>query len=188
MALRLVELYQARFQVINKTILSVLILLVSGCSMQAVDFKDKTPKLVLEEYFTKNISARGAFFDRKGDIKTRILINTSGSWDGKVLTLNEQLKYESGEVHKRTFLISKVSDNLYTVRCDEFVGEGTIESYGNALHWTYKLKEHSKQAGGWTLSFDDWMFLSEDNYIINRATAYKWGFRVGDVVLSLKPE
>lgn len=164
----------------------LLLLAFSGCtSMNTKDFKHTSPQLILEEYFTKNISGRGAFFGRSGKLGSRMTVKTSGEWDGKILTLKEDLRYESGETHHRTFYITKLNEHEYEVRCDEIVGVGRIESYGNTLHWTYYLKEQSKQVGGVTLAFDDWMFLSEDNYIINRATVSKFGLTIGDVFLSL---
>ena len=31
--------------------------------------------------------------------------------------------------------------------------------------------------------FDDWMYLQENNILINKAKVTKWGFKVGEVLL-----
>ena len=158
----------------------------TGCAvMDAGDFQDKNPKLVLEDFFSGKGEGRGAFFSRSGGISTRFTLKTDGKWDGKVLTLKENLRYESGEEHQRTYEITKIDPNHYSIACDEVVGLGTIESFGNTLHWQYVLKENSEQAQNIAITFDDWMFLSEDGQIIDRAFASKFGFAVGEVFLTL---
>ncbi len=167
--------------------LSFLLSIISCAPMNIEQFQNKNPRLVLEEYFAQPLSGRGAFFGRSGELKTRFMVHTTGAWDGNVLTLKEQLRYESGEEHQRTFRIKKLDANHYEAACDDFVGVGTIEAAGDALHWNYYLKEQSKQAKGITLHFDDWMFLAEDGFIINRAWASKFGLGVGEVFISLAP-
>ena len=36
----------------------------------------------------------------------------------------------------------------------------------------------------WEIQFDDWMFLVDEQVMINRAVMSKFGFRLGEVTLS----
>lgn len=157
-----------------------------GCSsMKVEDFAQQSPRFLMEEYFVGKTKGNGIFFDRSGTARVFFTVDLEGKWDGKVLNLSEVLTYSSGEVLKRDYKITKVSEELYIATTPDIVGEATIKSSGNALNWSYRLKQ---DIGGsiWTLTFDDWMFLSSDGTVLNRAWASKFGFGVGEVFMSIK--
>ena len=37
-----------------------------------------------------------------------------------------------------------------------------------------------------TVKIDDWLFLNEDDVLINRAEMFKFGFKVGEILISFK--
>lgn len=139
-----------------------------------------------ESIFAQTLHGVGAVFYRSGRLKTRFSIFASGKWDGKKLTIEESLRYESGEHHHRTFEISKVNDDYYTAECSEFVGPSTIRRKGGGFQWRYRLREDSKEAHRVTLTADDRLFLSSDGTIIDHAILRKFGVRVGDVFMTLR--
>jgi len=65
------------------------------------------------------------------------------------------------------------------------VGEALGETAGNALRWRYVL---ALNVDGKTINvdFDDWMFLVDDQVMLNRSLMSKYGFALGEVTLSLK--
>jgi hypothetical protein len=157
----------------------------TGCSsMLPQDFAESSPRFVVEEYFSGPTKGRGIFFDRFGSSRASFEVLLDGTWNGSVLTLREDFVYESGERSERVFEIKKIDEHHYEVRTEDIVGVGTIESYGNALRWRYKLRQKIGESV-WTLSFDDWMFLRSDGVVLNRAWASKWGIGVGEVFMSV---
>ena len=38
----------------------------------------------------------------------------------------------------------------------------------------------------WEINFDDWMFLVDDQVMLNRAVMSKFGIRLGEVLLSFR--
>ena len=38
----------------------------------------------------------------------------------------------------------------------------------------------------YNVKFDDWMFLMDDEVMLNRAVMSKWGFRLGEVTLAFR--
>ena len=167
---------------------TLLILLSMGCSsMQPKDFDGSMPRLVPEEFFVGRTKGRGIFFDRFNNAQAHFEVLLDGSWKDGVLTLHEDFRYDSGESFQRVFEIRKLDDHNYEVRTEDIVGVGTIESYGNALRWSYRLKQKIGESV-WTLSFDDWMFLKSDGVVLNRAWASKWGFGVGEVFMAVTKE
>lgn len=140
-----------------------------------------------ETVFAGELHGWGAVFYRSGRLKTRFSVVASGRWDGSTLTIEECLRYESGEVPHRTFQIRKINEERYTAQCGEFVGPSTIRRHRAGFQWRYRLKENSKEAHRITLSADDQLFLCEDGTILDHEILRKFGVRVGDVFMILRP-
>lgn len=153
-----------------------------GPSMKPEDFASYAPRFIPEEYFSGKLKGQGMFYDRFENVRMRFTIDLEGSFDGEVLTLKENLLYETGEKLFREYRLRKLDQNTYRVETADMPEPGTIVSYGNALRWSYRLKQKIGESI-WTLSFDDWMFLQQDGLVLNRAFASKWGFRVGEVFM-----
>ena len=77
------------------------------------------------------------------------------------------------------------ADDLHDVgtRFLDVVGEAIGEVAGNALRWRYVL---ALPVDGKTyhVDFDDWMFLMDDKVMLNRSYMSKWGFDLGEVILT----
>jgi hypothetical protein len=147
--------------------------------MKPEEFDGATPRFVLEDYFAGKVRAWGVFQDRFGRLRRQFVVDIEGSWDGEVLTLVEDFVYRDGETDRRVWNIRKIDEHRYEGTADDVVGTATGISYGNALNWQY---DFDLQVGDGTfrVHFDDWMFLQDENVMINRADVTKWGFAVGE--------
>ena len=63
---------------------------------------------------------------------------------------------------------------MYSGIADDVIGEAKGISSGNALNWKYKLNLRVKDSTI-KVDFDDWMFLQDENILVNRAVVKKWG-------------
>ena len=63
---------------------------------------------------------------------------------------------------------------MYSGIADDVIGEAKGISSGNALNWKYKLNLRVKDSTI-KVDFDDWMFLQDENILMNRAVVKKWG-------------
>jgi hypothetical protein len=138
-----------------------------------------------EEFFEGQLRGHGLFLDRFGQLRRTFVIDLKGTRQGDNVTLEEHLQYDDGEEIYRTYTITKTSDNHYIATADSgLVGDAKIASYGNTLNWRYKYRQ---EVGGreWILSFDDWMFRQSDDLVLNWARVTKWGFRVGELFMSI---
>jgi hypothetical protein len=63
------------------------------------------------------------------------------------------------------------------------VGSAEGQQSGNAFYWTYTL---SLPVDGRVIEvqFDDWMYLMNQQVMLNKASMSKWGFGLGEVTLS----
>ena len=173
-----------------RTLLSVLLLLMaaialSGCTARIDDYAGTTPVLKLEEFFNGPLVAYGMIQDRSGQVTQRFEVEMVGTWDGPEGVLDEQFVWDDGRKEERIWYLTKVGENRYNGTASDVVGvaEGTVQ--GHALHWVYKLQV---PVGERTLNItlDDWMFLIDENRLINRTEMRYFGFRVGEITLYIE--
>lgn len=153
--------------------------------MKIQSFGDKKPEFIPETFFAGKTLGTGQFWDRFQKLSLSFSVELDGKWDGKILTLDEILRYDSGEVFNRQYIIEKIDQHLYTLKSSDLAEEGTIEAYGNSLKWTYYLNQKIGDSIV-KLYFDDWMFLQPNGIVLNRAFAQKFGFGVGEVIMSIQ--
>jgi len=162
------------------------VLLLEGCASIKIEDLPKTKQtLVIEDYFTGKSKAYGILFDRNGVPQRQFSVDLVGTWDeaSKTLTLDEDFIFNDGEKSKRKWVITKVGDKQYTGRASDVVGEARGASHGNAFQWKYVLNVPYK-GNTLALKIDDWLYLNDDNVLINRSIMYKYGFKVGEIVIS----
>jgi hypothetical protein len=150
--------------------------------MKIEEFEGSAPAFRPEEYFLGDIKAWGFFQDRFGAIRREFVVEIEGTMDGDVLVLDERFEYRDGEKDRRVWRITKTGEGEYEGTADDIVGIARGRAVGRAMRWEY---EHDLQVGDstWRVRFDDWMFLQDDRVMMNRSTIYKFGFKLGDVVI-----
>lgn len=156
-----------------------------GTTMDVRDFSKQQPKLILEDYFSGRTQATGLFEDRFGNVRSQFVVDIDGRWDGETLTLEESFQYVDGETEFRLWEIRKTGLGTYVGTTENVIGQAKGEVAGNSFHWTYKF---NLKVGDdiWKVKFDDWMFLQADGVLLNKATVYRWGIKIGTVFLSFK--
>lgn len=177
-----------RLGVLVVIVMAASALLLSSCSTNSIQSVAVTkPELKIEEYFQGKSKAYGILFDRSGVPTRNFLVDLEGTWDEKtqMLTLDEYFEFDDGEKSFRQWKIKKLANNKYTGEADDVIGTAYGESKGNAFHWNYVLDVPYK-GSTIALNLDDWMYLSEDNVLINKAKMSKFGFKVGEILISFK--
>ncbi|WP_455373486.1 DUF3833 domain-containing protein [Limibacillus halophilus] len=163
--------------------LLLLAIVLTGCSsMKPEDFAGREPKLVLEEYFLGQTKAWGIFEDRFGRLRRSFVVDITGTWDEEkqLLTLEEDFLYDDGETDQRVWEVTKLGPHRYNGRAADVVGVAEGKIYGNALNWKYDIDLKTKDSS-LRVTFNDWMFLQDEETLINRAKVTKWGILVGEV-------
>ena len=166
-------------------LLLTLTLLSCASDMNVKNFENQTPRFVLEDYFDGKTKAWGMFHDRFGNLKRSFKVDITGTLDNDTLTLDEKFVYNDGEKESRIWSIKILGNNKYSGTADDVIGEATGISSGNALNWKYKLNLKVKESTV-AVDFDDWMFLQDDNILMNRAEVKKWGIVLGVVSITFK--
>ncbi|MEX0385633.1 DUF3833 domain-containing protein [Spiribacter onubensis] len=164
-------------------LIAAVALILAGCAGVAPrDYAGETPEFRIEDYFDGKVHAWGMFQARNGEVRRRFTVDIDGTVEGDRITLDEHFTYADGETDRRVWEIERIDDHTYEGRAGDVVGVATGKRYGNALNWRYTL---ALDVGDrtWNLQFDDWMYLTDENTLINKAEVTKFGFRVGTVTL-----
>ena len=160
--------------------------LLAGCaSVTPDDYRAEKPVLELDRYFTGTIDAWGMFTDRQGKVVKRFTVVMRCTWNGDIGTLDEDFSYSDGTKEKRIWTIRKLGPGRYSGTAADVVGEAIGIASGNALNWRYvlDLKVGDKS---YHVNFDDWMYLMDDDVMLNRAAMSKFGLYLGEVTLAFR--
>ena len=156
-----------------------------ACAPLAKEYQGESPNFNIEEFLTGEVTGQGVFLDRAGRVKTRFRVDIKGEKEGAELALYETILYVNGDKEERVWRISRDSENALRARTGDVIGEATISNYGFAAQWRYQMA--LKVEGEiYHLNFDDWMYQLGDGVMLNRASVSKWGFGVGEVIISFR--
>ena len=174
------------FKSTKSILLIILLFLITSCSnnsaMKPEDFKDKKPRLVIEEYLSGNVKAWGILQNRSGKVTRQYSADLNGIWDGKKLILDEKFDWNDGEVQKRQWTIDKIDEHNYEGTAGDVVGKAKGYSYGPAFKFEYVLLVPVK-GKEMKITFDDWIFMQDERVAINRATMTKFGIKVAELTV-----
>jgi len=161
-------------------------LLLTGCAGPTpADYAAQTPRLDLKQYFNGKLLAHGIVTDRSGKVLQRFTVQMTGTWQGDTGTLDERFTYADGRKETRVWTLTRGADGRYTGRAADVLGEAQGQAAGNALNWRYTLLL-PVDGRTWEVQFDDWMFLVDEQVMLNRAVMSKFGIRLGEVLLSFQ--
>lgn len=164
--------------------LLVMSLTLSACSSVEVQrYQQQQPKLELKRYLNGDLRAWGMFTDRFGEVVKRFEVRMKGSWQGNQGLLEEDFFYSDGTKQRRVWQIEEIGPGQYRGKAEDVIGEAIGEASGNALRWRYTLALPI-EGRIFHVQFDDWMFLINEQVMINRAKMSKFGVELGEVTLS----
>ncbi|MBM2885425.1 DUF3833 domain-containing protein [Chromobacterium phragmitis] len=172
-----------------RPLLLAMVALLAGCAGPAVsDYAANRPLLDPGQFFLGKTEAWGMFQDRQGRLVKRFTVAMDGERRGDEIVLNERFQYSDGTRQQRVWRLQPLGGGRWRGRAADVVGEAQGEAAGNALRWRYTLRL-PVDGKEYDVQFDDWMFLQDDNSLLNRATMSKFGFPLGEVTLFFrKPE
>lgn len=157
-------------------------LFIVGCSTQIEDYQNERPVLKLEEFFNGELVAYGMVQDYSGKVIQRFKADLQGTWDGNNGVLDEQFYYADGTTDERSWRITKTGENSYEGRAADVADVAMGTTAGNVLNWSYTLIIE-RDGEPFEVKLDDWLYLVNDNNMINRTQMYKFGIKVGEITL-----
>lgn len=157
-----------------------------GCASPEVGlYAAEKPVLELDRYFNGTVDAWGVFTDRSGKVVKRFTVVMVCTWQGNEGVLDEDFTYSDGTKQRRVWRLTKLDGGRYTGRADDVIGAAHGEQRGNAFRWGYTLAL-PVDGRTWHVQMDDWMYLMNDQVMLNKATMTKFGVQLGEVTLSFR--
>ncbi|GMA81247.1 hypothetical protein GCM10025855_07800 [Shewanella glacialipiscicola] len=153
--------------------------------MEVTDYKDTTPTLVLESFFNGPLKASGVVHDFSGKVIRKFNVTIEANWQGSEGVINEWFVYDDGETQTRVWKIKALGNGQYTGTAGDILGTALGQSSGSALRWKYDMLL-PVDGDEYQVHFDDWMFLVNDNTIINQSDIIKFGVTVAQVTLVIQ--
>jgi hypothetical protein len=143
----------------------------------------------LETYFDGRLLAHGQFQDIFGTVRRQFVVEIKGDWDGEELRLVEDFVYEDGSTEQRIWTLRKTGeiteDQSWEGTAPGVIGVATGQERGDRFNWRYTIDLPVPSAEGSgepiRVSFDDWMWLLENDRVFNRAYMQRLGVNIGDV-------
>jgi len=164
-------------------VLAISLILLQSCSSHSVqDYSDRMPVLELEEFFNGNLSAHGVIKNRRGEVIRTFNAEIKAWWEEGIGYLDEDFIFDDGEKQKRVWKLVKDEEGRYEATAGDVIGTGLGLVSGNAFNLEYILEIDYKDSK-LEISVDDWMWLVDENTIINHSKMKKFGFRVGEIQL-----
>lgn len=168
-------------------ILGTVSLMIAGCSGPTTqDYAHVTPPLDLREYLNGPLVAKGVLFDYSGKADLMFRVAMTGSWNGNEGKLDEHFTYSDGRTERRVWRIRYSDDHHFTATADDVIGTANGTQHGNSVNMRYTLDAKRPDGDRITLSMDDWMYLLDDQTLINRTAMRKYGVKVGELVITFE--
>ena len=156
----------------------------SACAGPALlTYQNEQPKLVLRDYFNGHLKAWGIFTDRFGKVVKRFSVDMACEWSGNQGVFDEHFVYSDGTLQRRVWHMVDEGEGRYQGRADDVVGLASGQASGNAFRWQYTLALPVGEQT-WNVEFDDWMFLMDEQTMLNKSKMSKWGIDLGEVTLA----
>lgn len=163
-------------------------LALAGCSQVDVQhYRGQSPTLELREYFEGRTEAWGMFQKRSGEVVKRFHVVINGHSEGERLILDEEFTYSDGTTDKRVWTLTPQGEGRWQGTAGDVVGVAQGEVAGNAFHWRYVLRL-PVDGKVYEVHMDDWMYLIDEQTLVNRTVMSKFGVELGQVTVFFRKQ
>jgi Protein of unknown function (DUF3833) len=131
-------------------------------------------------FFTGKSDATGKFAAING-VKREFDVKLRGHWNGKTLRLVEDFAYEDGVKNRKTWVMTKVRDGVYTGTREDVVGTTTIRVSGNTARFNYLVDVEDGPGENIVRFYDTLRFSTDGKSMKNTALVTKFGLPVAKV-------
>lgn len=160
---------------------------VAGCSQSVSEYSNETPVLKLDQFFKGESLAWGVLHNWQGKQSVRFSAELCGSWQGNTGNLYELFYFSDGRTEQRHWQLQQNVDGSVSGTAGDVIGSAAGQLAGNALYWEYTLRV---PYDGDTLDVKvkDWLYLVDEQNLINRSTLHKFGLTVGELTLAIQQQ
>ncbi len=154
----------------------------------AADNVTRGPKMVLEEFFSGDLTAAGVILGRFGKVRRSFTAEMHGSWKEQkgVLrgVLTESFLFDDDQRLERGWALVQTGPESYEATAEDVKGTATLATAGNVLRMDYTL-EIPLAGHEVTVQVEDWLWHMREGVVVNKSIMRKWGIRVGEILTTI---
>ena len=145
-----------------------------------------TPVFDIKEVLKGPMLCEGMIYGPFGRVTTRFVAQMHAEWQGNEGRMTEEFHYDSGTIQHREWTLKLNEDGQIQATAPDLIGVGHGQQSGATVMLSYEIKL-TEEAGGHALKVTDWMYLMENGAIMNRSQFRKFGFKVAELVATMRP-
>ncbi len=149
------------------------------------DYAGTLPGFDPRHHLAGEMLSEGVIYGPTGRVSARFTARMRGDWDNSGGRLAEDFHFASGEHQHRLWTITDAGGTRFTATAPDIEGQAVGELSGATLRMRYRLRL-AKEAGGHLLSVTDWLYLAPNGVILNRSEMRKFGFKVAELVATIR--
>lgn len=149
------------------------------------DYVDGFPAFDLKTHLNGKMICEGVIFGPLGRVTSSFVAEFNVSWDGDVGVMAETFRYNDGSTQDREWTITVGADGNFSTTAPDVLGTGKGVQAGSSVQMKYRIRM-PESAGSHVLDTVDWMYLTPDGAIMNRSQFRKFGFRVAELVATIR--
>lgn len=159
----------------------------SFAGQRSAHYADSFPELDIRRHFDRDMVCEGVIFGPLGRMTSSFRADFLPRWEGDVLTLTEHFEYNEGDQQTREWTLRKGENGHFTGTAPDVIGECKGRQQGSSLQLNYAIRL-PEEHGGHVLQALDWMYLTPNGTIVNRSQFRKYGFKVAELVATIRPK
>jgi hypothetical protein len=158
----------------------------SACNSNNINnYSGNIPALDIKTFFNGQLVAKGIVKKYNGQVIRYFNADIDADWQGNTGTLREVFYFDDGEIEYRNWTLHLKESGHFIGTAGDVVGEANGHQKGNAIFMNYILSiPYNKTT--LEVTVDDKMYLVTPDTIINESYLYKYGIKVGEVVLTIQ--
>ncbi|MEP5728700.1 MAG: DUF3833 family protein [Sulfitobacter sp.] len=151
------------------------------------DYEDNFPIFELDQCLRGEMICEGLIFGPLGRVTSTFAADFTITWQDEKGVIDEHFRYDDGSTQVRQWRITKQENGRFDLQADDVPGGGWGVTSGSAAQMRYPIRLPA-DAGGHVLKSIDWMYLTPDGTIMNRSQFRKYGFKVAELVATIRPK
>lgn len=156
-------------------------------SQRLSDYAGTGPAFDIRQHLNGPILSEGVIYGPTGRVSSRFVARMHGRWDGDNGTLSEDFTFAGGRQQMRLWTLTMGKDGHFTATAPDIIGQAKGQQMGAAVRMTYRIRLEP-EAGGHVLDVTDWLYLMENDVILNRSEMRKFGIKVAELIATMRPE
>lgn len=166
---------------------TALIALLTGCANVTVaTYEDADLVFDPVDYFNGPLVAEGVVRGRNGEVSRYFNATIDARWDENGGVLDEVFIWSDGERQTRVWHFERVGERHFIGTAGDVVKPAEMRFAGNAVNMKYVLAVPLGNGNTINVTMDDWLYQVNDKTLINVTEMTKFGFKVGEVVLTMR--